>query len=60
VFPVADLLAQRRVPYAFLTGYDASVMVPQRLRSAPALRKPIRVAALAATVRRLADCRRPS
>jgi two-component sensor histidine kinase/PAS domain-containing protein/CheY-like chemotaxis protein len=60
VFPVADLLAERRVPYAFLTGYDASVMVPERLRSAPALRKPIRVDALAATVRRLADCRRPS
>jgi two-component sensor histidine kinase len=60
VFPLADLLAERRVPYAFLTGYDASVMVPERLRSASALRKPIRVAALTALVRRLIDLSPPS
>jgi len=40
VFPLADALAARRVPYVFATGYGPEVL-PERYRSAPLLQKPI-------------------
>jgi CheY-like chemotaxis protein len=39
VFPVAYLLRERSVPFAFLTAYDASVLPPD-LAGYPLLRKP--------------------
>ena len=39
--PIADALARRGIPYAFLTGYEESI-IPQRHRTKPCLAKPFR------------------
>lgn len=39
-FPLADFLAARNVPYAFVTAYDRTVL-PLTHRSAPILMKPL-------------------
>jgi DNA-binding response OmpR family regulator len=39
VFPVADLLVARQVPFVFLTGYDERI-IPGRFRSRSVCRKP--------------------
>ena len=41
VFPVADLLAERDVPFAFVSGYNKDVL-PPRYRDRPLLQKPFR------------------
>lgn len=46
VFPVADLLQARGVPFLFTTGYDAAA-VPQAWRHVQRLEKPIEIAAIA-------------
>jgi CheY-like chemotaxis protein len=46
VFPVADALAERGVPFVFATGYDPD-MIPARHAGAPLLRKPVDPAAVA-------------
>jgi DNA-binding NtrC family response regulator len=38
-FPVADMLAERNVPFAFLSGYD-SIAIPSRFEHVSFLRKP--------------------
>ena len=40
VYPVADILAARGVPFVFVTGYDAD-SVDGRFREVPVLQKPI-------------------
>jgi PAS domain S-box-containing protein len=40
VYPIADLLAARGVPFVFVTGYDAE-SVEARFRKVPVLQKPI-------------------
>jgi CheY-like chemotaxis protein len=40
VFPVANVLVQRAIPFAFLTGYDRETL-PARYGSVPVLCKPI-------------------
>jgi CheY-like chemotaxis protein len=45
VFPLADALAARRVPYVFATGYGQESL-PERYRGVPTLSKPVDVAAL--------------
>jgi hypothetical protein len=40
VFPVADLLTERGVPFIFTTGYDG-VALPKRYASAPRCEKPV-------------------
>jgi CheY-like chemotaxis protein len=45
VFPVADALAQRNIPFVFVTGYGAGGL-PPRFKNRPALTKPYRVAAV--------------
>jgi PAS domain S-box-containing protein len=40
VYPIADLLAARGVPFVFVTGYDAET-VEARFRKVPVLQKPI-------------------
>ncbi len=40
VFPVADALDERGVPFAFATGYDPDV-IPARHAGVPLLRKPV-------------------
>ncbi len=39
VFPIADLLRQRGVPFVFATGYE-SIVIPERLRDAVHCEKP--------------------
>jgi PAS domain S-box-containing protein len=40
VYPIADMLAARGVPFVFVTGYDAESVDP-RFRNVPVLQKPI-------------------
>lgn len=40
VYPIADMLAARGVPFVFVTGYDADSIEP-RFRKIPILQKPI-------------------
>jgi DNA-binding response OmpR family regulator len=44
-FPVAETLAQRAVPFIFMTAYDDSIL-PAALAGRPLLRKPLDQAAL--------------
>jgi CheY-like chemotaxis protein len=39
VFPVADALAARDIPFVFLTGYDSTIL-PERFRQRPFCQKP--------------------
>jgi CheY-like chemotaxis protein len=45
VYPVADALAARGVPFIFLTGYDRQV-VPEQYADVPRCEKPMDMAAL--------------
>lgn len=40
VYPVADALADRGIPYAFVTAYDNAAMAPERHRTVRTLYKP--------------------
>ncbi len=46
VFPIADLLRQRGVPFVFATGYE-SIVIPERLRDAIHCEKPVEAARVA-------------
>lgn len=39
IFPVADILSQRGLPFVFVTGYGEGAL-PDRYRGRPALQKP--------------------
>ena len=39
IFPVADILAERNLPFVFVTGYGERSL-PERYRDRPALQKP--------------------
>lgn len=45
-FPIATLLAERKVPFMFLTGYHDASVIPPELRWASRLTKPFRIADL--------------
>jgi DNA-binding response OmpR family regulator len=49
IYPVADVLSARGVPFAFVTGYNA-IDVPERYRGVRLLGKPATVADFRATV----------
>ena len=51
-FPVADALAQRSVPFMFLTGYE-EVVIPTRYDDVPRYKKPFNYAAVMAALSRL-------
>jgi CheY-like chemotaxis protein len=46
VFPVADALRTRRIPFMFTTGYG-DLIIPERFRGTAVLQKPIRKEELA-------------
>jgi len=46
VFPLADLLVARGIPFVFVTGFDAAP-IPERLRQVERLVKPVEGALLA-------------
>lgn len=52
VFPLADDLERRGIPFVFATGHDASI-VPERFKSKPRLEKPFTAQALLEVIRRL-------
>lgn len=43
VFPVADILMEREIPFVFVTGYDGSVL-PPAYAHVPRLLKPLNLA----------------
>lgn len=53
VWPLAEKLHSRRVPYLLLTGFGAALDVPTAARSAPRMEKPIREGMLGQTLTRL-------
>ena len=48
-FPVADLLAERKIPFLFATGYGRAG-IEERFRDRPILQKPFRASELAAAL----------
>jgi DNA-binding NtrC family response regulator len=46
IFPVADALAKRGIPFAFATGYDRWAL-PERFTSAPRIEKPFQASKIA-------------
>lgn len=48
-FPIADALRERGIPFVFLTGYDSSEVLPERLLEIRRLGKPISESDLIAT-----------
>lgn len=53
-FPVADILAARGIPFAFLTGYGRETL-PERFAEGPLLAKPCQPQELLAAVKRMCD-----
>ncbi len=51
--PVADALAARRVPFAFMSGYGPAATQDSRFAAAPVLSKPFEQPALAAVITQL-------
>ncbi|MDR9780861.1 response regulator [Rhizobium redzepovicii] len=49
VYPLADALVERKVPFVFTTGYDASIL-PARFRSVDCCSKPIDMGRLLAAL----------
>ncbi len=49
IFPVADILARRSLPFVFVTGYGERSL-PDRYRNRPALQKPFHAEQLSATL----------
>ena len=52
IFPAADLLTERGVPFVLTTGYDASV-IPLRFEHSTRCEKPIGVSKIAQAIKRL-------
>ena len=46
IFPVAELLKQRRIPFVFTTGYAPDSVIPPHFRSTPSIQKPYQAGAL--------------
>ncbi|MEI6160827.1 MAG: HWE histidine kinase domain-containing protein, partial [Roseococcus sp.] len=53
VWPLAELLARRGIPFCFASGYDPSLVVPPKLRDRKTLNKPYSLADLGATLTQL-------
>jgi len=53
VYPVADRLADRGIPYAFLSGHDHQLLAPNRHKPVRAMRKPFQPEDIAPLARRL-------
>ena len=52
VFPVAEALKGRNLPFCFITGYGAQGL-PEQYRAMPTLQKPFQMADLKATLTKL-------
>jgi len=56
-FPIADHLIREGTPIAFLTGYDAASVLPERFRGIPCLSKPFSDDGLLQRITSLANSR---
>lgn len=54
VYPVADVLSARGIPFVLVTGYDRHA-IPAQYQQGTVLEKPIEVDAVTAALRRLLD-----
>lgn len=54
VFPAADLLVEREVPFLFTTGYDAST-IPGRFQQIIRCEKPVNIKKIALALGKLID-----
>jgi DNA-binding NtrC family response regulator len=52
VFPLADELERRGIPFVFATGHDTAIM-PERFKSKPRLEKPFTIHSVQEAVRQL-------
>lgn len=52
VFPAAEVLAERRVPFIFASGYGGELSLPERLRGIPRVAKPYSDEAILSALRR--------
>ena len=52
VFPLADRLLERGIPFLFTTGYDLSA-IPPRFNEAPRCQKPLNVAKLIQAIQQM-------
>ena len=53
VYPLADLLSDKGVPFAFLTGYGTRTALPERFQGRPNLQKPVSSTEVVAHVGRM-------
>ena len=58
IFPVADALIARKIPFLFLSGYSSGA-VPEGYRHFPRFEKPYDPAKLMAALRQLSEEKRP-
>lgn len=54
VYPLADELLQRKIPFLFTTGYD-QLLIPPEFRDVPRLNKPYQVAEVLDELRKIVD-----
>lgn len=59
VFPVADILSRRQVPFVLVTGYGGNTLPPE-YAACPRLHKPFRLADLLSTLSGMLQGRRES
>lgn len=52
IYPVADILSERKLPFVFVTGYGERTL-PDRYRNRPALQKPFQAEQLDAALGKL-------
>ena len=52
IFPVADMIAERGIPFVFVSGYGESSL-PERFRGRPTLQKPFQADRLKAILEKL-------
>ena len=53
IWPAADCLLRRGIPFLFATGYQASLVVPERFRDCPVMAKPFKSGELQEALARL-------
>lgn len=53
--PIADELIARKVPFAFVTGYSDTAVLPEHLRKMPRLSKPYVLADVRRIIARLLE-----
>ncbi|SJZ54324.1 CheY chemotaxis protein or a CheY-like REC (receiver) domain [Enhydrobacter aerosaccus] len=57
-FPICAMLAQRSIPFAFLTGYSHLSLIPQAYRHVPLVAKPFDPDELKGVIHNMLDGRR--